>query len=275
MLIEQTLKIKWHSNNKKHFESLGYKFTKMKDIFNINVNQLQNNSTIKVKVQCDYCKNIIEKSYSSYLNGKSTGKDCCIKCFSKKKTEENKKPKKGNSLAEKFPYLIQEWSPKNNKTPFDYSYGSQKVIWWICSEGHEWKSEIGDRTGNSRKDCIICNNKRETMGERRIRQILTNKSIKFIKEYSFSNLLSERNFRLKFDFAIFDERDNLKMLIEFDGGQHFEVVKIYGEEHFKNTQYRDNLKNEYCKNNNIKLLRIPYWQINNIEEILNKALEVI
>ena len=35
---------------------------------------------------------------------------------------------------------------------------------------------------------------------------------------------------------------------------------------------KDNIKTEYCKNNNIKLLRIPYYDFNNIEKILEKIL---
>lgn len=34
------------------------------------------------------------------------------------------------------------------------------------------------------------------------------------------------------------------------------------------------LRKEYCKNNNIRLIRIPYWEINNIEEILIKELNI-
>ena len=41
-------------------------------------------------------------------------------------------------------------------------------------------------------------------------------------------------------------------------------------EKFKSQQYRDKIKTEYCKNNNIKLIRIPYTDFDNIEKILNK-----
>jgi hypothetical protein len=57
--------------------------------------------------------------------------------------------------------------------------------------------------------------------------------------------------------------------IEYDGIQHFESVDYFGGElGFINTQMRDNIKNEYCKNNNIKLIRIPYWDYENIDQIL-------
>ena len=53
--------------------------------------------------------------------------------------------------------------------------------------------------------------------------------------------------------------------IEYDGIQHFEPVNDFGGEiEFNNIQIRDNIKNEYCKNNNINLIRIRYDE--NIEE---------
>lgn len=67
---------------------------------------------------------------------------------------------------------------------------------------------------------------------------------------------------LPFDFYLTD----YDSCIEFDGQQHFDP--IFGEEAFKRTQKHDNYKNEYCKNNNIDLLRIPYWDGNNMENII-------
>lgn len=46
-------------------------------------------------------------------------------------------------------------------------------------------------------------------------------------------------------------------------------------ENFKTVQYHDAIKNKYCEDNNIKLLRIPYWDFDNIEEILKKELTTI
>ena len=40
------------------------------------------------------------------------------------------------------------------------------------------------------------------------------------------------------------------------------------------TQRNDNIKNQYCKDNNIKLVRIPYWEFDNIENILEKELKL-
>ncbi len=79
-----------------------------------------------------------------------------------------------------------------------------------------------------------------------------------------------KNF-LKFDFYL----PEYNMCIEYDGGLHFKPVEYFGgEEAFEKTKMRDQIKNDYCKNNNIKLVRIPYWEFNNIKNILNDNIKI-
>ena len=60
-------------------------------------------------------------------------------------------------------------------------------------------------------------------------------------------------------------------MIEYDGIQHFEPVKLFGgKDEFKKTQIKDKIKTEYCIKNNIQLIRISYLE--NIEELLNKLI---
>ena len=55
--------------------------------------------------------------------------------------------------------------------------------------------------------------------------------------------------------------------------QHFRPYDYYGgKETFENIVLRDEIKNKYCENNNIPLLRIPYNKKNEIVEILDKYL---
>lgn len=73
---------------------------------------------------------------------------------------------------------------------------------------------------------------------------------------------------LPFDFAIFSD-DSLFGLIEFDGIQHFEPVDRFGGfEGFEKTLYHDKLKTSFCNNNNIPLLRIPYFLEDEVEDML-------
>ena len=63
-------------------------------------------------------------------------------------------------------------------------------------------------------------------------------------------------------------------LIEYDGKQHFEPIEFYGgEKHFEEIKIRDSIKNQYCFENNIKLLRLKYDLSN--EEIKEKIVNII
>ena len=56
------------------------------------------------------------------------------------------------------------------------------------------------------------------------------------------------------------------MLIEADGQYHYQP--IYGEKRLKDVKKNDKIKDDYCKNNNIPLIRIPYFKIRKAEEII-------
>lgn len=116
------------------------------------------------------------------------------------------------------------------------------------------------------KSCPQC---AESKGEQRIREYLENKNLKSVQEYSFEDLLGVGGGLLRFDFAIFD-KSNLKFLIEYDGEFHYQ--DIYEDGSFETIQIHDKRKNEYCKNNNTPLLRIPYWEFDNIEAIIDEWL---
>lgn len=79
MIVEdQKVFIKWSSNNKKYYESLGYKYTKIGDEFEINVFHLTKGSHKEVICKCDYCGVEIKKPYK--LANKSD-KIACKKCI--------------------------------------------------------------------------------------------------------------------------------------------------------------------------------------------------
>lgn len=62
------------------------------------------------------------------------------------------------------------------------------------------------------------------------------------------------------------------MCIEYDGIQHFKAIDYFGgEDGFLKYQARDNIKNNFCKTNNISLLRIRYDQ--SVQDILNNFFE--
>lgn len=94
MLVDdQLIEVKWNAKTKKHFEEKGYKFTKMKDSFLVKVQDLTQWSKVKVKIQCDFCQEIVYRPYSSLLVSrkrdieKTVCKDACKECSGKKNSE--------------------------------------------------------------------------------------------------------------------------------------------------------------------------------------------
>lgn len=117
--------------------------------------------------------------------------------------------------------------------------------------------------------CPQCN---ESKGEQRVRSYLEEEQIVFKQEYSFNGLLGVGGLPLRFDFAVFDGDNRFKLLIEYDGEFHYH--KIHEDRSLGVQQVHDERKNKYCKDNNIPLLRIPYWEFDNIEKILEDNLNV-
>ena len=113
-----------------------------------------------------------------------------------------------------------------------------------------------DALGQTLEKTISCGCQK-SIGEYNIIQVL-----KYIKEYCFPHS------KLRYDFAIVNENKEIVRLIEFDGEQHYENnVKNSGwntYQKYQHTLEHDLLKNEIAKNNNIPLVRIPYWERDNI-----------
>lgn len=83
IVLNQKVKIKWNGRNKKHYIDRGYSFTKMSDEFEVRVEDLTIGSRAQIDVICDYCNDIVVKSYSNLLREREENnikKDCCKKC---------------------------------------------------------------------------------------------------------------------------------------------------------------------------------------------------
>lgn len=112
----------------------------------------------------------------------------------------------------------------------------------------------------------------KSKGEANIISILDKNNKKYIYQYKYSTLLGLGNGELSYDFYLPD--DNL--LIEYQGEQHYRPVEIFGgQEQFEIQQEHDRRKRQYANDNNIKLLEIPYWDYENIEEILSRELGLV
>lgn len=114
----------------------------------------------------------------------------------------------------------------------------------------------------------------KSKGEMKINLWLTGHNINFIPQYSHDDIFLSSGRRPYFDFAIFDKNSSLQYLIEYQGAQHY-GYSGYGwdnEENFKQTVRRDEERRFACKTLNIPLYEIPYWELDNIENILNNIL---
>jgi len=165
-----------------------------------------------------------------------------------------------NSLEKLRPDLAAEWHPKNKLKSFEVSLGSDKKVWWLCFNStcehiHEWDARISDR--NKGSGCPICC---ISKGEKYVKELLEKKKIKYISQLKLTNKL------LFFDFFLPD----YNLVIEFDGIQHFEPVEYFGGDKSLQKQVQnDLLKNGYCTENKINLLRIHHKDKDEIEVLLD------
>ena len=111
----------------------------------------------------------------------------------------------------------------------------------------------------------------KSIGEKTIETLLKQANINFSFQYSIKinqNLYDIQQVHpYYFDFAIF-QNNALSYFIEYDGEQHFEYKNSnsfwLNEDNYKKTIIRDNLKNQWCKDNNIPLIRIPYTHLKDL-----------
>lgn len=103
---------------------------------------------------------------------------------------------------------------------------------------------------------------RTSIGERHIKEILEKNNIKYIyDEAYFDDLISIKGIKARYDFILLDKDDNILRIIEFDGIQHYDkTCMFYSPEQCEN----DRIKNEYAKNHNYPLVRIPYQERDHI-----------
>lgn len=108
-------------------------------------------------------------------------------------------------------------------------------------------------------------------GEEIISNVLKENKIEFLTQKKFEDCTDSR--LLTFDFFI----PKYNILIEFDGEQHFRPYRSRSNnvEKFKTTVRHDEIKTNFCKSNNYHLLRIPYTEIYNTKELINKLIKLL
>jgi very-short-patch-repair endonuclease len=116
--------------------------------------------------------------------------------------------------------------------------------------------------------CPYC---KESKGEKFIENVLIKNDLirgtDYIRQYKFSDC--KNKYPLPFDFFL----PKINIAIEYDGDQHNKVVSFFGGfEEYEKRKINDNIKNKYCSDNGIILLRFTNNDYSNIENDINKYL---
>lgn len=130
-----------------------------------------------------------------------------------------------------------------------------------CKNHNEIYYVTPDLLINGTGNCSKCT---MTSGEYKVANYLDAEGYEYIPQYSFDGNKEIKNKR--YDFYI----PSLNTCIEYDGKQHFEPLSNFGgEETFEYTQKCDAIKNAYCKEQGINLIRIPYT-VDDVGEYLHQ-----
>lgn len=210
-------------------------------------------SNEKIKFYHKKCNKIFKMTPNSFLVGNR-----CPFCRSNaKKDTEWFKEKVDNLTNGEFTVLG------------EYENSATKILMKHNKCGYEWST-----TPNNFLRYLSCPSCMNGLSKANltIQTILKNSfGINTYKEKRFDDCRDK--YPLPFDICI-----NNKLLIEADGEQHFQQIDFAGKgdewakEKLKDTQRHDKIKNQYCIDNNIPLIRIPYWEYDNIEYILKNVL---
>ena len=214
------------------------------------------NAKIKIKCKCRIDGHEWEATPNSLLKGQG-----CPKCY------ENRR---GDTLRLTHEEFINRMKKINSDIEIlgEYVNNAIKIKCKCKKDGYEWEAIPKNLLNGS--GCPKCN---ESKGEKRVAKFLNDKNIEYISQYKFDECKSK--YKLPFDFYI----PSLNIAIEYDGEDHYRINKRSKNDTYEKAfnrfvegKVRDTIKTIYCKENNIKLIRIPYWDFDNIEEILEKEL---
>lgn len=203
----------------------------------------------KMLVKHNICSNEYEVTWDKFQHGRR-----CPKCGGNEKLDNKEIDKRMYELTKNEYIRLGDYKGANTKMLIKHNLcqNEYKVTWHDFQQGTR---------------CPKCN---ESKGEKTISGILNSLNIKYTSQKRFPECKHKNT--LPFDFYVHNKKS--KLLIEFDGRQHFESVEIFGgEEAFRDTQLRDQIKTKFALSKNIPLLRIPYTEQDNIEQILTNKLK--
>lgn len=203
----------------------------------------------KVHFRCKVCGYEWDAVANGFMIRHSKG---CPKCLHRARVTENELRERITKMNTTILYLD------------SYTDMSHKARFMCKSCNYVWSALPGNIL--SRGTCPHC---KISLGEKTIENYLINHHITYLREYKFPECKNKRP--LPFDFYLPD----YNLCIEYDGEQHFQPVTFHkytleqAERKLRYVQQNDTIKNEFCKTRDIKLLRIPYTEFKNIDDILH------
>ena len=195
-----------------------------------------NKSCTKIKIKCPK-HGVFEQTPNNHLMGMR-----CIKCAN----EESGVKRRSNTQ------IFIDRAKKVHQDTYDYSateyVASDKKLKIICRIHGVFEQLPGSHFRG--QGCPFC---QESHGERKFADFLNHHGIRYEREKTFESCRHVR--KLPFDFYIPD----LRMCIEFDGRQHFFVSDYFGGvEGLERLKKTDTIKNKFCADRGIKLLRLVF-----------------
>lgn len=145
-------------------------------------------------------------------------------------------------------------------------HNQHSVIYFICTRHPEHGIQSKDVSNfEVTQGCKFC---AINVTENRLNNILNEWGYPYVTQKRFQDCKDKR--ALPFDVYI----EQLNIAIEYDGEFHYMPIRkgsMTDEEalkQFEKTKYHDAIKTQYCIDNNINLIRIPYWEQDNMEHFL-------
>lgn len=168
-----------------------------------------------------------------------------------------------NKTQDEFVTEVNEVN-KSIKVIGTYIDATSKIEFECMDCGSNWLAKPNNILNN--KGCPNC---KISKGEKKIAECLSTLHIDYKREHCFDECRYINS--LPFDFYI----PSHNICIEYDGEHHFKpctfggVAKEQAEKAYELTKIRDEIKTQFCKSNNIMLVRIPYMEYKNIKNIIS------
>lgn len=256
-----------HKGNPYSLENISLWLCLKRNDFTLGENRVYLCATKKLNFYHSVCREYFQMSWNSMSRGVG-----CPVCSGRQIF-------KYNSLAYKFPQIAREWHPtKNGELTADkVAYGSHKKVWWICPNGHEYLSSIGNRT-NIDSGCKQCaDEKKESKLALELKQ-WAKSNFKNVKiEYTvFRNPLTKHYLPYDIYIPLYDESDLQGLYIEIHGIQHYKFIPYWHktEKEFEDSKYRDKLKKDFAKKYG-QYIEIDLRKIKNVEDAIKHVLSKI